>query len=359
MSFFNFLRKIDWWLYLVVVALVVLGALSFVGVGTRSAFVIGRQFFFLGLGSILMLAIVLLDYRIFKNQSWPSLALYAVSIGLLLVALVSAHIRGISAWIIFFNTYQFQPSEFAKLAVLVVLAKYFAHKHEQIYNFRHIIISGVYVAIPATLTFLQPDFGSMAVFITLWASMLLFAGIKSKHLAFLFGAVTVSACLAWFFIFQPYQKDRIISFLNPYVDARGIGYNTIQSQTTLGSGGVLGAIGSRRDLAVLVPEPYTDFAFSAFGQRFGFMGILFIISLFLVFFWRIGIIASRASNNFAKFFALGYMMIVFVHFTINAGMNLGLLPITGIPLSFVSYGGSHLVTMMIGLGVIQSIRLHR
>ncbi len=305
-----------------------------------------------------MLFVSFFDYRILKNYSAASIAIYLVAIVLLFLAFASREIRGVNAWIVF-GGQTFEPSEFAKLAVLILLAKYFSQKHIEIYRTHHILASGVYALLPAGLTLLQPDLGSTIVFVSLWIAMLLFAGIKRKHLLAIIMLGTVLTSFAWFFAFQPYQKDRIVSFINPYLDPRGSGYNTLQSQITFGSGQIFGTFFDEKNThsPVLVPEPYNDFAFAAFAKRFGFAGIAVLMFLLLFLIFRIGSIASRTDNNFAKLFSLGFITIIFTHFLINAGMNLGISPITGIPFSFLSYGGSHLVTLMIGLGIIQSIRM--
>ncbi len=346
-------------MFAIVVTIASLGLFAFMGAGARSLEVIYRQLFFISLGGVVMVGVALADYRIFKNYSSASISLYIVTILLLVFVLASAKIRGIHGWIALFDHYQFQPSEFAKLVVALLLAKYFSQKHSSIYQFSHVLASGFYVGIPALLTFLQPDFGSMVVFLGLWLVTLFFSGIRKKHLGILLGIAAIAAVGAWFFVFKQYQKNRIISFINPYVDARGIGYNTLQAQATVGSGKLLGSFYQSakedRKLAVLVPEAFTDFAFAAYAQKFGFVGVLALLSLFGLLFWRIGTIVTRVGSNFAMLFGLGLIVIMGIHLLINIGMNLGVLPITGIPLSFLSYGGSHFMTMMIGIGIIQSM----
>ncbi len=355
----SFFRKFDWILLAIAAAIVLLGVATFYGIGAKSSDFITRQIVFLIIGIAIMIAISFFDYRILKNFSSASIAIYLTTVVLLLFALASKEIRGVSSWIIFKNL-TFEPSELAKLAVLILLAKYFSQKHVEIYRAPHIFASGLYALIPATLTFLQPALGSTIVFVVLWIAMLLLAGIKRKHLLVILMAGMVLSSLAWFFALKPYQKDRIASFINPYLDPRGSGYNTLQSRITFGSGQLVGTVFSKQKNSspVLVPEPYNDFAFSTFARKFGFVGIMLLLALLAAFMFRIGSIAIRTDNNFAKLFSLGFMVIIFAHIFINAGMNLGLLPITGIPFSFLSYGGSHLVTLMLGLGIVQSIKLH-
>ncbi len=353
-----FLRKFDWLLFSLVLVVGFLGLTSLSGIGARSAEITQRYSIFLILGLIIMAGVSLFDYRVFKNSPLASLLIYGGVVGLLLPTLFSHAIRGTSAWIVLFDKYQFQPSEFAKLGVLILLAKYFSQKHVEIHRTQHIIVSGIYTAIPAFLTFIQPDLGSTMIFVFLWLAMLFFAGVKRKHLFVLVVSALVIFSVGWFFVLKPYQKNRIIAFINPYIDARGIGYNTIQAQTTVGSGQWFGSLLSKKSLTVLVPEPYTDFAFAAYAQKFGFVGVVLMFALLGGILFRLGSIGARAHNNFAKLFIFGFMVIIFSHIVINAGMNLGVLPITGIPLSFLSYGGSHFITLMLAMGIVQSIKLY-
>ncbi len=339
------------------VIIVGLGIASFYGIGPRSPDFIQRQLVFLGIGIATMLAVSFFDYRIFKNFSSASIVLYLFSVVLLLLALASREIRGVSSWIVFKNL-TFEPTEFAKLAILVLLAKYFSQKHVEIYRGYHILASAVYVALPASLALMQPDLGSIVVFFCIWLGMLLFAGIKRKHLLVIFMTVIIAASISWFAVLKPYQKTRITSFINPYLDPRGTGYNTLQSRITFGSGQWLGIVFDKKtSQRALVPEPYNDFALANYARKFGFVGVVVLLILFLVLMIRVGSIAARTDNNFAKLFSLGLLTIIFAHAIINAGVNLGILPITGIPFSFLSYGGSHLITLMIGLGIIQNIRV--
>ncbi len=356
----SFFRKFDWVLLGITAAIVVFGMVTFWGIGAKSSDFVQRQIIFLIIGIAIMIAVSFFDYRILKNFTSASIAIYLVTIVLLSLALASKEIRGVSSWIIFKN-FTLEPSELAKLAALILLAKYFSQKHVEIYRAPHILASGFYVLLPAALTLLQPDLGSTIVFAILWVSMLLLAGIKRKHLLIILMAGVALSSLAWFFALKPYQKDRIVSFINPYLDPRGSGYNILQSRITFGSGQLTGTVfdKQRASSPVLVPEPYNDFAFSAFARKFGFAGVMVLFSLLLALMLRIGSIAARTDNNFAKLFSLGFLVIIFTHIFINAGMNLGLLPITGIPFSFLSYGWSHLTMLMLGLGIVQSIKLHR
>ncbi|HEY4506990.1 MAG TPA: FtsW/RodA/SpoVE family cell cycle protein [Candidatus Paceibacterota bacterium] len=357
MSLISSLKKLDWTLTAIVVAIIGLGIFSFHEIGSRSPEFMTRQTVFLGLGIIAMIVFSFFDYRILKNLSSASIIIYLIAIVLLIAALASKEIRGVSSWIIL-GGLTFEPAEFGKMAILILLAKYFSQKHVEIYRVSHILASFVYFLLPAGLTMLQPDLGSVIVYFFIWLGMLLFAGIKRNHLLIIFMTGVVVATIGWFLILKPYQQTRITSFINPYLDPRGSGYNTIQSKVTFGSGKWIGIAFDRSvSQKAIVPEPYNDFALANFARKFGLAGIALLFSLLIALMFRIGSIAARADNNFAKLFSLGFMTIIFAHVIINAGVNLGLLPITGIPFSFLSYGGSHLLILMVGLGIIQNIKI--
>lgn len=351
------MRRFDWVLNTLILMILALGMATFFAMGPDAHQIFIRHGLFILLGIAVYIVAAFLDYRVLKNYAFPSLSLYILAVLLLGFALASREIRGSSAWLELFG-FRFEPSEFAKLALLILLAKYFSQKHIEIYRTYHIIVSGLYVALPLALTFLQPDLGSVIVYAALWISMLLFAGIKRRHLLAIAMIATMVVSLGWLLVLKPYQKDRIVSFINPYLDPRGNGYNTIQSRVTLGSGRVLGTFLTKGNskIPVLVPEPYTDFTFATFGQKFGYVGLIVLLLLVFLMLYRIGSIGIKADNNFAKLYSLGLMTILFTHVVINGGMNLGVLPITGIPFPLLSHGGSHLVTMMAGLGIIQSIK---
>jgi len=276
----------------------------------------------------------------------------------LFVSLASQEIRGVNAWISI-GSFNVEPSEFAKIAIVILLAKYFSQKHTEIYKARHIIASGIYVAIPVFLVLRQPDLGSAFIFFAIWISMLLVAGIKRKHLVIIVLTAILVGLIAWLVLLAPYQKNRIISFLDPYLDPKGEGYSIIQSRIAIGSGSILGngfGQGTQASFGFL-PEAHTDFAFASFAEQFGFVGVLGIFALLTMFLFRIGKIGFSVNNNFAKLFSIGFIAFIFSHVIINAGMNLGLLPITGIPFPFLSYGGSFLIATTLGIGLLESIRM--
>lgn len=352
------LKKFDWPLFFIFLTLAGVGLLTIFGIGGSARVFFERQAWFLGIAVGLVFLISSFDYRILKNYSLASVIIYLSSIFLLLISLASTTVRGINAWIAI-GPFRVEPSEFAKLAVIILLAKYFSQKHVEIYKVHHIIVSGLYAGFPAFLVFIQPDLGSAFIFFTIWLSMLLAAGVKRRHLLIILLVSVVLSSAAWFVFLAPYQKSRISSFLNPYVDPKGEGYSIIQSRTAVGSGLWWGnglGKGTQAEFGYL-PEAHTDFAFASYAEQFGFIGVAGLFSILAVFLFRIGKIGFGARNNFAKLFSIGMIAFIFSHVIINAGMNMGLMPITGIPFPFLSYGGSFLVALSIGLGLLESIKI--
>jgi len=352
------LRRFDWALFFIFLALSAVGLVSTSGIGDAVRPFFQKQLIFLAAGVFIIFLVSLFDYRIFKNNSFATIILYALAVVLLFISLASESVRGINAWIIVGN-FRLEPSEFAKLALIILVAKYFSQKNSEIFKVHHILASGVYMAVPLLLVLKQPDLGSAFIFFVIWLSILLAAGVKRKHLLMIIFSAILMMLVAWLGFLEPYQKSRITTFLNPYLDPKGEGYSIIQSKIAIGSGGLWGkgfGHGTQAGLGFL-PEAHTDFAFASFAEQFGFAGILTIFSLFVALLFKISKIGFSAKNNFAKLFSVGLIAFIFSHVVINAGMNLGLLPITGIPLPFLSYGGSFLISVSLGIGFLESIKI--
>ena len=245
-----------------------------------------------------------------------------------------------------------------KLALILVLAKYFSRRHIEIANVRHILISGFYALIPFVLILRQPDFGSAVIIFSIWLGMIIVSGVSKKHLLAVLGLGAVAFSILWLFVFTPIQQTRIVSFLHPLEDIRGAGYNAFQSTIAVGSGQILGkgvGYGTQSRLKFL-PEYQTDFIFAAFAEEWGLVGVLLLFVLFSIVIWRIVKAALLGASNFETLFAMGLVSFFVAHFIINVGMNIGLLPVTGLTLPFVSYGGSHLLSEFIGLGILMGMR---
>jgi rod shape determining protein RodA len=251
----------------------------------------------------------------------------------------------------------FAPVELAKISIILLLAKYFSSRHVEVYQVRHIIASAIYAALPTGLVLLQPDLGSALILVFIWLGIVLLSGMKQRHLLIVLMTGLVIASLAWSFALKPYQHQRILTFLNPANDPLGSSYNLIQSKIAIGSGGLWGqSLGhGTQGQYNFLPERQTDFIFAVFAEEWGFIGVLFLFVLLAVFFWRLIRIILASANNFFRLFVAGYAIMIFAQIFINIGMSLGLLPITGISLPFLSYGGSNLLINFVGLGIAQNI----
>ena len=234
-----------------------------------------RQLTWWGISLIFRLVISFFDIRVFKRTD-VVVGLFILASVLLSILLVFGHVsKGAQSWFSF-GGISFQPADLMKLVVVLILAKYFSRRHVEIANMKHIFISGVYAFIPFILVLLQPDFGSAMIIFIIWLGMALVAGIKKRHLLMIGGAVLVAFTIGWFFLFKPYQKERLITFINPLHDIRGASYNVYQSTIAVGSGQILGkgvGYGTQSRLQFL-PEYQTDFIFAAFAEEWGFIGTL-------------------------------------------------------------------------------------
>ena len=352
----NHIRKLDLILVVSSSLLVAIGLVSIHGGVGGIAF--QRQAIFFILGLLIMIAVSFVDWRAFKEDSYLILFLYSIGITLLLGLFVFAPvIRGVRRWYDL-GIVSFDPVEYVKLILIILLAKYFSSRHVEMYKFSHIILSGIYVAIPSMITFFQPDLGSAIIFVSLWLGILLVSGIKTKHLIILLLVGVIVFSLVWAFALKDYQRARLTGFLQPRIDPQGINWNPEQARIAIGNGGMFGqgiGEGSQTRYGFL-PETESDFIFSAIAEETGFAGVLVLMALFLTVIWRVLKTALSAPDNFSRLFCSGMVVLLIAQVCINIGMNLGLLPIVGIPLPFVSYGGSNLVFTFIALGIVQGIR---
>lgn len=321
------------------------------GVGEKFLFM--RQIIWLAVSVIALFAASAVDWR-FLRRSSSIIVLFIFSCLVLMALFIAGSIfKGAQSW---FNlgAFAFQPVDFVKIVLVILLAKYFSRRHIEIANVRHILVSGLYTFIIFILVFLQPDFGSAIIIFLIWLCMVLVSGISKKHLLIVFLTGLLAFGGLWFFVFKDYQKARIISFVNPLTDLRGAGYNSYQSTIAIGSGEILGkgvGLGSQSKLKFL-PEYETDFIFAAFSEEWGFVGVVIIFGLYGVVFWRIISISKRGATNFETLYGLGLASIFLSHFVVHVGMNVGLLPVTGITMPFMSYGGSHMLAEFLGIGIL-------
>ncbi len=339
-----------------------------------------RQVIFALVGLLGMVLLSAVDYRFFEeiffrtrisresiegaSQMQRVLAsflhpLYLLNIGLLVTVLVLGRVtHGSQRWISV--GFDLQPSELAKLLIIVTLAKFLSDQDEDIKHLRTVLISLAHVVIPIVLVYEQPDLGTSIVLGLIWLGMVLMAGSRLRHLILLAIPALLSAPVAWLYLLKDYQRERVMVFLNPYLDPLGAGYNPIQSLVSVGSGGLFGkglAAGTQSQLHFLRIQ-HTDYIFSVLGEEIGFVGALAFLVLLSVVLFRAVRIASECPDLFGQLIACGITIMLFAQSFINVGMNIGLLPVTGIPLPFISSGGSSLLTIFFAEGLLQSIAMH-
>ncbi len=356
------LKKLDWVIIGCAAGIAIFSLLAIYSTGlAKSDFSnFQKQAVFFAVGFAIMIFISLFDYRILRSNSYLILGLYFFSLALLLgLHFFAPNIRGTRGWYRV-GFLSLDPIEPAKIILIVLLAKYFSQRHAQMYRFRHILISGIYVALPALLIFIKPDLGGTMVVVLIWLGILMISGIKMKHFLILFMCFMLTAGLSWQFLLKDYQKARVMSFVFPY-DVLGGSWSQGQTKISIGSGQFFGkglGQGSQVQYGFL-PEPHTDFIFSVIAEEWGLAGISTLFLLYIVLVWRILKIAIDAETNFPRLFAVGFSIMLTAQFIINISMNLSLLPVVGIYLPFVSYGGSGLLANFISLGILQSIKSRR
>jgi rod shape determining protein RodA len=345
----------EWQLFLIPLALSVLGILTMHPFG-QAASLAPRQLVWLGIALTAYFVAASLDMR-FIRRTTVIISGYVALLILLSVLLVAAHaVMGAKSWFTF-GGFSFQPADLGKLVFVALIAKYFSRRHMAIGDFRHIIVAGAYAAAPILLILLEPDLGTAAIFGIVWMGMVLVSGISKKHLALVFAAGLVAASVLWFGGLHDYQRARIMTFINPAADIHGTGYNAYQATVAAGSGQVFGkgiGYGTQSKLQFL-PEYETDFIFAAFAEEWGFVGVVLVLLLYGLLLARLITIASRSATNFDAFFTIGIALVLGAHVFVHAGINLGLLPVTGTTIPFMSYGGSHLLMEYLGLGIVASL----
>lgn len=350
------LRHIDWLLIGATVPIICAGLVSMYSFGDVNRY-FERQIFWVFVAFGIAFFISFFDVRTLRRTN-TILALFFTFTGLLLLLfLIGSVFKGAQSW---FNLgfFAIQPADPMKLVLILVLAKYFSRRHVEIAHWKHIIISGFYAFIPFFLVLIQPDFGSAMILFAIWFGMTVVSGISKKHLFLVFGIGALAFGFLWMFVLHPYQKSRILTFVNPLQDIRGAGYNAYQSTIAVGSGQVFGkgvGFGTQSRLKFL-PENQTDFIFASFAEEWGFVGVLLLLLCYGVIIWRILAFAMVGASNFETLFAMGLAIFFMTQLSINVGMNMGLLPVTGQTIPFMSYGGSHLVTEFAGIGILLSMR---
>ncbi|OGF24278.1 hypothetical protein A3H09_02855 [Candidatus Falkowbacteria bacterium RIFCSPLOWO2_12_FULL_45_13] len=353
-----YLKNFDWILFTPVVLLVCFGLAEIysVALGRSQLDLLNfkKQIVFIILGIILLFLLAAFDYHSLRSYSK-----YFYMLGLILlvgVLIFGQTVRGAKAWYALAGL-NLQPVEFVKFILILFLAKYFSSVSLKAKELKHLVISGGGAAIFILLVLAQPDFGSAFVLFLLWLTMVALVGFDKKYFIIIFLAIAVTFAGSWYFIFRDYQKQRINTFLNPSFNALAQGYNISQAIIAVGAGRWVGrgiGFGSQSQLKFL-PEAQTDFIFAVVAEELGFTGVLLVLLFFGIFFYRALYYLKRINNDFGIFFILGSVSLIFTEMFINIGMNLGILPVIGISLPFLSYGGSGLISSLMLVGVMENI----
>jgi rod shape determining protein RodA len=358
LKFWEKAKYFDWILLSAVLLLIAFGLLEIYSVALSrggdnlSNFYRQIVFVFLGLGGLFVLANF--DYHNFRSYGN-----YAYIIGFLLlvgVLFFGKTVRGTQGWYDF-GFANLQPVEFVKLILIVYLAKYFSVNSLKIDSLKHILKTGLAVLVLVALVMMQPDFGSSLLLLAIWAVILLVSGIQKRYVIGLVLILSLLFLSGWFVFFEDYQKNRILTFLQPELSDSDEGYNIAQAIIAVGSGGLMGrgvGFGSQSQLKFL-PEAQNDFIFAVIAEELGFLGISLVLVLFAVIFYRLIRATRFTKNDFGIYFLLGVMGLLFIEMFINIGMNIGLLPVVGISLPFLSYGGSAIVASLLMIGICENI----
>ncbi|MGE5576950.1 MAG: rod shape-determining protein RodA [Syntrophothermus sp.] len=310
------------------------------------------------IGLIAIAIVINFDYR-GLDKFTPYI--YIGNLVLLGVTLVVGKVvSGAQSWLSLGPLSSFQPSEIAKIAIIVTLAKHLEAKRD-LQKLTGLLSPFIHVGIPMALILLQPDLGTAMVFVGILFGMLLIGGARPKHLLGIILIFAALSPLVYFFVLKDYQQARIMTFINPYADSRGSGYNVIQAMIAVGSGRFFGKglfSGTQTQLN-FVPEHHTDFIFSVVGEELGFIGSVLLLGGYFFIVWRGIRTISHARESFGALLATGIVSMMLFHIMINVGMNVGIMPVTGIPLPFMSFGRSSLVTNLIGIGLLLNIYMRR
>lgn len=321
---------------------------------------IKRQVVWFVVGIIAVIAVLWVDYNTFGELAYY---IYGVSILFLLLVKIpgiGTVKNGARSWIDL-GFIGFQPSEFAKIGVIISFAKFLEQREGKLGNIKDLIIPIAFVGLPLILVLTEPDLGGALVFAAIFIGMVFAAGINYRLILWGITAAIMATPLAWFFVMEPHQKKRLLVFLNPDLDPLGGGYHVIQSKIAIGSGGFLGKglfKGTQNKLNFL-PEQHTDFIFSVLGEELGLIGTLVLVGLMFLLLSRTLYIARQAKDGYGALLVVGILSMLTFQIFENVGMTIGLMPVTGLTLPFVSYGGSSLLINMIALGLVLNVGMRR
>lgn len=317
-----------------------------------------RQVIYAGIGLVLFFVLANVDYHLYERHV---ALIYGVMLALLVAVLgIGTAMSGAQRWFDL-GLFPLQPSELAKIVVILTLAKFLADREGVMRFVGPLLASALLAAIPAALVFLEPNLSTAAILMGVWLVMVLLAGANLLHIASAAMGLAALAPVAWYFLLHEYMKERLTIFLDPTAEPLGAGYNIQQALISIGSGGWFGqglGQGAQSQLNFLRVQ-HTDYIFSVIGEELGFVGAGVLLLLFVLLFWRGLYASSRARDLYGQYIAVGVVALLFLQMFINIGMNIGVLPVTGIPLPFISYGGSSLISSLMLVGILESIVMHR
>jgi len=352
-------RDYDWWLLAIVAAICALGVVEIYS-ATHGSVLAGmhlKQVRWLVIGFVLMFVLSRMDYHVIMDQA-P--VLYIIGIAALTAVLLVGHRRfGAQRWIPILGEF-FQVSELVKLIIIIVLARFFAEVRTDELSLQDLIKAGLLVGIPLVLILKQPDLGTALVLMPMLVVGAFLAGLQWKHAAVIVLIGVLMLPVGWHFL-KPYQKERVTSFLHPEEDAKGSGYQVLQSKIAVGSGGFWGkgfGKGSQNQLGY-IPVRYSDFIMSAWAEEQGFKGVLLALGLYMALLLRLVQNAQRAKDRAGMFLVMGVTAALGFHVLVNVAMVIGAMPVTGIPLPLMSYGGSATLFVFLAIGLVMNVRLRR
>jgi len=355
------LRDFDWLLLAFVLLICGLGVMEIYSATLHTKFVgvHTKQVYWIVGGMVLMFVMSLIDYHVLLEKiHW----FYIASIvSLVAVLVIGKKYLGARRWVQMPGGQHFQPSEWVKLVLILALAKYFADLHREEASVGDILKAGLIAGIPMLLVLKQPDLGTALTYIPVLVMALFLGGLRLKHAAIILLAGAMVVPVVWHYGLKPYQKQRLVSFREPEADPQGSGYQVQQSLIAVGSGGLWGkgiAKGTQTQ-GMFLPVPQTDFIFAAWSEEHGFVGAVTLLLLYFLVLMRLVHNAQTAPDRVGSFVVMGVVAVLFFHILVNVGMVVGYMPVTGIPLPLMSYGGSSVLFMFLALGIVMNIRMRR
>lgn len=319
-----------------------------------SLYFLKRHIFYLAIGMILTSFVMAIDYRILQKYSKPLIVVSVLLLVLVLIPHVGKEVSGAKRWFKFAG-FSFQPSEFAQLCVILYAADFLTRrKSQQKKKFLDFLPLMMVLGFIVLLILVQPDLGTSFSLTFAIMIMIYYAGMNLKYLLGIFLAALPA--LSWIIFSTPYRRARILAFLNPWEDPQGTGFQIIQSQIALGSGGIFGTgLGQSKQKLFYLPAAHTDFIFAIIGEELGIIGSLLLVGLFIFFIWQVSKVINNCKDHFGKFLAVGLLAIIMIKAVINMAVSCGLMPTKGLPLPFISYGGTSLVMDLLAIGLILNI----